>query len=447
MFFAPIEDILFFFKKKLHQQPTLPFSFQMGSIYFKLSSWSQNNFESVPIDSNAPQISIGELKQLIWKKKKLASNVGLIITNAQTNEEYKQETDTIQRNSSVIVKVVPNYSQSTSASVGSGSSSTLPTAAQPGGYRKTLPPGYICHQCGATNSHHASECPTRGDTSLKKKPQTMHGVPRSFLNQDLTKGPSFKPNEFEFDKAITAAGLSYREQNTVEIPPDLKCSLCNKLLRNAVSIPCCMASACDECIRSALLEEENDFHCPLCRNPVIPDNLIANKTLRVAVDDYLAGQQGTSDSKNATKDKSKQREKKPKENRNKGRNRSKSPEPKRSSREKSPKRSRERSPDRSRESRDRSPHREREKEREREREKDRERERERERGERERGDRARDGNSRESRDRRRSDERHDRERGDKERDYKEDREKRKSRENSPDQRRERNHSENKRSRH
>lgn len=38
-----------------------------------------------------------------------------------------------------------------------------------------------------------------------------------------------------------------------DIPSELMCSLCNDLLRDAVLIPCCGYSFCDECIRNRLL--------------------------------------------------------------------------------------------------------------------------------------------------------------------------------------------------
>lgn len=40
----------------------------------------------------------------------------------------------------------------------------------------------------------------------------------------------------------------------VEIPDDLKCSLCNNLLQDAVLIPCCGNSFCDECNFGRFLE-------------------------------------------------------------------------------------------------------------------------------------------------------------------------------------------------
>lgn len=56
------------------------------AVYFKFGSWSQSNFDTIPLDSSNAFISVGELKQSIMKKKKLDKNTGLVLTNAQTNE-------------------------------------------------------------------------------------------------------------------------------------------------------------------------------------------------------------------------------------------------------------------------------------------------------------------------------------------------------------------------
>lgn len=36
-------------------------------------------------------------------------------------------------------------------------------------------------------------------------------------------------------------------ENKVEIPEDLQCMICKDLLSDAVMIPCCGSSFCDEC--------------------------------------------------------------------------------------------------------------------------------------------------------------------------------------------------------
>lgn len=85
------------------------------------------------------------------------------------------------------------------------------------------------------------------------------------------------------------------------IPPELTCYICKELVRDAVIIPCCAESFCDECeyfvfglspmysetescscitgIREYLLE--NDFTCYLCKEfDVSPESLVPNKSLR-----------------------------------------------------------------------------------------------------------------------------------------------------------------------
>lgn len=111
------------------------------AVYFKFSSWNQKVFDTIPLDSGAPFISVGELKQQIIRKKKLNANTGLVVTNAQTNEgnkfahplqsvlhqllfflpnnsppnytrlsnsiEYADDNALVQKNTSVLVKIVP----------------------------------------------------------------------------------------------------------------------------------------------------------------------------------------------------------------------------------------------------------------------------------------------------------------------------------------------------
>lgn len=63
----------------------------------------------------------------------------------------------------------------------------------------------------------------------------------------------------------------------LDIPEDLLCSICTDLLTDAVMIPCCGNSFCDECIRGELLESE-DHECPDCHEKDIsPETLIPNR--------------------------------------------------------------------------------------------------------------------------------------------------------------------------
>ena len=70
------------------------------------------------------------------------------------------------------------------------------------------------------------------------------------------------------------------------IPSELLCALCKDLLSDAVLIPCCGDSFCDDCIRAHLLESE-EHECPQCHNKFVsPDTLIPNRFLRTAVTNF-----------------------------------------------------------------------------------------------------------------------------------------------------------------
>lgn len=71
-----------------------------------------------------------------------------------------------------------------------------------------------------------------------------------------------------------------------EIPDDLICSICKSLFTDAVMIPCCGSSFCDECVRTALLESE-DNECPDCHEKgSSPGSLIPNRFLRTSVNSF-----------------------------------------------------------------------------------------------------------------------------------------------------------------
>ena len=65
----------------------------------------------------------------------------------------------------------------------------------------------------------------------------------------------------------------------MEIPPELICSICKEVVKDAVIIPCCGESFCYDCIQEYLCE--NEFTCPSCKAPdVSPEKLAPNKALR-----------------------------------------------------------------------------------------------------------------------------------------------------------------------
>ncbi|KAG9290696.1 hypothetical protein G9A89_011659 [Geosiphon pyriformis] len=168
------------------------------------------------------------------------------------------------------------------------------------------PANYVCFRCG-NRGHYINNCPTNGDKEYDKQPRIKRttGIPRSFLkevNEPKKDGPGglmVTPQgglvvaiadeaSWEKHKAFTRSTLGngdVYEQVPVN-KPELECRLCHHLFREAVTIPCCRVSYCDDCIRNYLLE--HDFSCPNCHETnQTPDNLIRSHSLRKEVDFYL----------------------------------------------------------------------------------------------------------------------------------------------------------------
>jgi E3 ubiquitin-protein ligase RBBP6 len=145
---------------------------------------------------------------------------------------------------------------------------TKDTGMTPGGHRgggkftrqyeqKTPPPNYICHRCNQPG-HFINQCPTNGDPSFDipkvKKPT---GIPRMYLKP--VAGGDSRPSLIlpggQF--AVMAANeealqkeVAKNKQVDTSIPDSLRCPLCGGLLNDAVLIPCCGYSFCEECMLS-----------------------------------------------------------------------------------------------------------------------------------------------------------------------------------------------------
>ncbi|XP_035231530.1 E3 ubiquitin-protein ligase RBBP6-like isoform X2 [Stegodyphus dumicola] len=157
-----------------------------------------------------------------------------------------------------------------------------------------LPPTYTCYRCGK-QGHWIKNCPTN-NPDVKRST----GIPRSFMVP--VDGPEHK------GALLTSSGdyavplidhQAYKEvkkekppfvpqeepatEPEAQIPEELLCMVCKDLLQDAVLIPCCGNSFCDECVRQVLLESDN-HECPVCHETeVSPNTLIPNRFLRTAV--------------------------------------------------------------------------------------------------------------------------------------------------------------------
>ncbi|XP_040918545.1 E3 ubiquitin-protein ligase RBBP6 isoform X2 [Toxotes jaculatrix] len=168
-----------------------------------------------------------------------------------------------------------------------------------------LPANYTCYRCGNTG-HHIRNCPTSGDKNfeapLRIKKST--GIPRSFMvevDDPNIKGamltncgryaiPAIDAEAYAIGKKEKPPFVPQEqpksEAEEEPVPDELVCLICRDLLSDAVVIPCCGNSYCDDCIRTTLLDSEEHV-CPTCsQSNVSPDTLIANKFLRQAVNNF-----------------------------------------------------------------------------------------------------------------------------------------------------------------
>lgn len=356
----------------------------MSLIHYKFKA--AKDYNSLTFDGLS--ISLFELKRDILIDNKLkGSDFDIIISNAQTNEDYYDDTQLIPKNTSVYVRRVPAKPGGTNAqqyltagapvTAGGQSSKRImnnrggmnplpvpeteptelglsmplsldgvlpgeseedklkalfdqssmqwdqqlqPTVTsqnyknyQGNSYRNAPPQGkplsanYICHRCGI-RGHYVQNCPTIGDKTLNQpKVRRTTGIPRSFL-KNIDSIPEGKGAMITNDGALVVAqtndaawkkfqlnqrgsGFSAEElRESVPIPSGLGCSICNKLLCGAVSVPCCKKLFCHECISEELLNKApaSQFICPNCHaRDIVPDGLIVEQKTRNQVDERL----------------------------------------------------------------------------------------------------------------------------------------------------------------
>lgn len=167
------------------------------------------------------------------------------------------------------------------------------------------PANYVCYRCG-TPGHYIQNCPTNGDPEFDQhRVKKKTGIPKSFMKavsdpSEIPVGAGktvvnapwgglavIEPQNKNFSKLMARSGGSATLDQFISNPPEhLACPLCRRLMSDAVLIPCCQESACDECLRSALIERK--LTCPLCNvSNMSPEKLLPNKVLRTSVDEFL----------------------------------------------------------------------------------------------------------------------------------------------------------------
>lgn len=279
------------------------------SVHYKFKSTL--NFDTITFDGL--HISVGDLKREIVQQKRLGKIIDfdLQITNAQSKEEYKDDGVLIPKNTTLIISRIPiahptkkgweppaaenafssapakqdNFNMDLSKMQGTEEDKIQAMMMQstvdydPKTYHRIkgqsqvgeVPASYRCNKC-KKSGHWIKNCPFVGGKDQQEVKRNT-GIPRSFRDK-----PDAAENE-SADFVLPAV------QNQ-EIPEDLICGICRDIFVDAVMIPCCGSSFCDDCVRTSLLESE-DSECPDCKEKnCSPGSLIPNRFLRNSVNAF-----------------------------------------------------------------------------------------------------------------------------------------------------------------
>lgn len=179
--------------------------------------------------------------------------------------------------------------------------------------QKPPPPSYTCFRCGE-KGHYIQNCPTNGDKAFDRpKVKRTTGIPKSFLKviEDPTevlqerrkeglgvmidkdgKVVQVMSNDSAWQKIHSQTKYSVTNEDSLlesaPVLPEYQCFICQRIMKEASSLPCCDTNYCDECIRQSLTEDGPDhLKCPNCSSDAVPDSLIPNTNLRNEISAYL----------------------------------------------------------------------------------------------------------------------------------------------------------------
>lgn len=315
------------------------------AVYIKYKSCK--DYDSIPILDHF--ISVGNLKSKIFESKRYGwgKDFDILLTNLQTNEDYVDHATLIPRSTSVLIRRVAGlpcfpivikeepkqvlckqeevhsvkkeskYSQDIDYNDFGDDVYVIPKIAVPiqlgspestcsssiiknsvgnisynntrsagfsvgqGGMEWKNPPpgpGYVCHRCKVPG-HFIQHCPTNGDPNYDIKKLQPPSASVAVL----------RPNVAADTKVVQ--GSSSKHSYTA-IPPELHCSLCKGLMKDAViASKCCFSSFCDKCIRNHIM---SNSVCVCGATNILVDALLPNLTLRATVNRFLQSNSTTS---------------------------------------------------------------------------------------------------------------------------------------------------------
>ena len=169
--------------------------------------------------------------------------------------------------------------------------------------RKRLPDEYVCNICGR-KGHWIEDCWYKGKW---KRPNIKrnHGIPKTHLvsvNAHTRGARQDSEGKFSMPiinaKAYLSGKRKHEPQGTYHfqeyIPEEMKCPVCKDIMKDAVMIPCCAYSCCEDCVLQQLIESQA---CPNCTSPQLAASLIPNTRLRKSIYDFKCGKHWRQDTK------------------------------------------------------------------------------------------------------------------------------------------------------
>ncbi|KAF8755726.1 hypothetical protein HU200_011194 [Digitaria exilis] len=336
----------------------------MGVVYCQFKS--EKNFYSLPVPYAS--ISVSELKQLIMTSGKYGRGRrgrprdDLVISNAQTGEEYADDRAMVLQNTHVLIRrisipgqlsekivlsptrkdtegcyvpssksVVTDLSSKSCSSIGVPDEDAAITAVIDAAELKwehypykrgqgsgrfssgrnygreveTPPLGYVCHSCGVPG-HFIQHCQQVRHTPPSGYICYRCRSPGHFIQHCPINGnPKSDNNKMSQTLALVVSPVSGILESLVpvapvsvvdDLPAELHCRVCKKVMIDAVLTKCCFDSFCDKCIREHIIAESK---C-ICGVKTLTDDLIPNHTLRSTIINMLGTRASSSGSGTAT---------------------------------------------------------------------------------------------------------------------------------------------------
>ncbi|URE15417.1 DWNN [Musa troglodytarum] len=326
------------------------------AVYYKFKS--AKDYDSIPIEGQF--ISVANLKERIFETKLFGkgTDFDLMISNAQTNEEYVDEGAMIPKNTSVLIRRVPgqprkpipeeyewdefgndlyaipevNPAQSSNPVIDTSPANKVDEdskikalidtpaldwnrqAQDAYGAGRGFGRGIGGRMMGGRGfgrgmlerktppaGHFIQHCPTNGDPNYdikRVKPPT--GIPKSMLMATPDGSYALPSGAVAVLKPNEAAFEKEIEglpttRSVSDLPPELRCPLCKEVMKDAVlTSKCCFRSFCDKCIRDYIITK---LMCVCGATNILADDLLPNKTLRETISRIL--ESTTSSTENA----------------------------------------------------------------------------------------------------------------------------------------------------